>query len=140
MSVNSPQLTSEGIKTLATELLDVYDRRNKPLFNTAEMHKQEGEFSVKRIGELEHLLYSAELLSGQRTETISLGSTVMLLDIFLDEVDTYRLVHPVEASPITRKLSIESALGKELLLKEKGDMVTVHLHGTRIRYQIIDVI
>jgi transcription elongation factor GreA len=139
MSEQSPQLTSEGIKTLATDLMNVYDRRNTPLFNTADMKEEESRFSAKRIKELEQLLYTAELLREERTDTISLGSTVKLLDIYLNEVDTYRLVHPVEASPITKKLSVESILGKALLSKKKGDTVTVHLHGTQIQYQIIDV-
>jgi transcription elongation factor GreA len=139
MSEQSPQLTSEGIKTIATDLMNVYDRRNTPLFNTADMKEEESRFSAKRIKELEQLLYSVELLPEERTETISLGSTVKLLDIYLNEVDTYLLVHPVEASPISRKLSVESILGKALLSKRKGEMVNVRLHGSHIQYQIIDV-
>ncbi|WP_257351324.1 GreA/GreB family elongation factor [Pseudalkalibacillus decolorationis] len=139
MSVNPTRLTSEGIKALATELMDVYDRRNKPQFNTEEMLTQESRFSVKRIQELEHLLYSAELLPDEQNEIISIGATVKLLDVYLKEIDTYRLVHPVEASPVKKLLSVESLLGKELLSKKKGDVVTIHLQGKSIQYQIIDV-
>ncbi|WP_408008906.1 hypothetical protein ACJROX_00560 [Pseudalkalibacillus sp. A8] len=36
------------------------------------------------------------------SETVILGSMVTLFDPFLDEIETYKLVHPVEASPLRK--------------------------------------
>ncbi|MGP4082986.1 GreA/GreB family elongation factor [Pseudalkalibacillus sp. R45] len=140
MSKDVTRLTSEGIKMLATELIDVYESRKTPFGNSPSMTEEEEQFYNQRITDLEQLLYSAEPLpENKMNDTVTLGSKVTLFDPFLDEVETYKLVHPVEASPLRNYISIESILGRELLLRRKGDDIRITLYGETIRYNILDV-
>ncbi|MCF6411890.1 GreA/GreB family elongation factor [Pseudalkalibacillus salsuginis] len=140
MSKERTRLTSEGIKMLATELIDVYEGRKTPFGNASSMNEEEERFYKQRITDLEQLLYSAEPIpENKMSETVTLGSMVTLFDPFLDEIETYKLVHPVEASPLRKYISVESILGRELLLRKKGDDVRITLYGDTIRYNILDV-
>ncbi len=99
------------------------------------MNEEEERFYKQRITDLEQLLYSAEPIpENKMSETVTPGSMVTLFDPFLDEIETYKLVHPVEASPLRKYISVESILGRELLLRKKGDDVRVTLYGDTIRY------
>ncbi len=140
MSEQVTQLTCEGIKKLATDLIEVYESRKTTPEVETQQYDSEKRFYDQRIQDLERLLYTAQpIQEGSRKGVITIGSTVTLLDTFLEEAETYMLVHPVEASPAMRYLSIDSLLGKELLLRKKGEQVSVSLYGDTIKYNILDV-
>lgn len=140
MSEQVTQLTCEGIKKLATELMDVYESRKTPLADKAVLSEEEKRFYETRIQTVERLLYTAQpLQEGEGEGVITLGSTVTLFDSFLEETDSYKLVHPIESSPTMNYLSVDSLVGKELLLRKKGEQVCVSLYGDTIKYTILDV-
>ena len=140
MSEQVTQLTCEGIQKLATELIEVYESRKTPFSHSEKWAEEESGFYNQRIKVLERLLYSAEPLpTGKRKDIVTLGCNVTLFDTYLEEVETYKLVHPIEASPSLKYLSVESPLGKELLLRRKGEQVSVSVYGDPIRYTIIDL-
>ncbi|MCF6139656.1 GreA/GreB family elongation factor [Pseudalkalibacillus berkeleyi] len=140
MSEQITQLTSEGIKKLATDLIEMYESKKETFEQASEKMGEEAQFIKQRIVDLERIVYSAEpLKEGSRNGVVSLGSTVSLLDPFLDVVESYKLVHPIEASPMLNYLSVDSLLGRELLLRTKGEKVSVTVNNEIITYTILNV-
>ena len=81
-----------------------------------------------RIRELEHTLTRVELIdssSKAKHKTVSLGATVTILDMGINEEDTFTIVGSVEADPDTGKLSNVSPLAQAMNDAKVGDIVTV---------------
>ena len=92
-----------------------------------------------RIADLEFILENSEVIdpSKIKTDKISVGCKVTLYDKTYDEENTYYIVGSAEADPINNKLSDKSPLGKELIGKKNGDLVTVSTpNGGSVDYEI----
>jgi transcription elongation factor GreA len=91
-----------------------------------------------RILELEQMLAVAKLISNVSTREISLGSVVQMLAEDLREY-RYTLVGAYEANPAAGLISNESPVGKALLGREVGDVVTVATPGGIRAYTILRI-
>lgn len=92
-----------------------------------------------RIAELENILESSEVIdpSKIKTDKVSVGCKVTLFDKEYNEENTYYIVGSAEADPINNKLSDKSPLGKELIGKKNGDLITVSTpNGGTVDYEI----
>ncbi len=81
-----------------------------------------------RIRELEHTLTRIELIdssSKAKHKTVSLGATVTILDMGIDEEETFSIVGSLEADPVNGKLSNVSPLAQAMNDASEGDTVTV---------------
>ena len=144
------RLTNEGHNQLQTELTSLIAERprvaeelrkaladgdiseNAPL---DAMRDYQGQLEA-RIRELEALLKDARVLYDGATESVGLGSTVLLRDLSNGETLRYFLVHPAEANPRQGKLSVTSPLGRALLGKGMGEEVEVAAPAGVWRYRI----
>ena len=70
---------------------------------------------------------------------ISLGCTVTVLDLELDEEEEYRIVGSQEADPMNGRISEESPFGKALMGKEVGDEVTVEAPMGSLSYRVVNI-
>ena len=92
------------------------------------------------ISELEAKLRNSEIIqSAENTGKITIGSTVTVRDIELDEVETYMIVGSTEADPDNNKISDESPLGLAILNKSAGTVVEVHAPAGIIEFEILEV-
>ena len=92
------------------------------------------------ISELEAKLRNSEIIqSTTNTGKVTIGSTVKIRDIELDEVQTYMIVGSTEADPDNNKISDESPLGTAILDKTAGVTVQVHAPAGVIEFEILDV-
>lgn len=92
------------------------------------------------ISELEAKLRNSEIIqSSENTGKITIGSTVTVRDIELDEVETYMIVGSTEADPDNNKISDESPLGLAILNKNAGAVVEVHAPAGIIEFEILEV-
>ena len=91
-----------------------------------------------RILELEQMLAVAKLIGNVSTREISLGSVVQMLAEDLREY-RYTLVGAYEANPAAGLISNESPVGKGLLGREVGDVVTVATPGGIRAYTILRI-
>jgi transcription elongation factor GreA len=137
-------LSNEGIKKLTEELKELYEAQQNELnFSKIEegISSEERDFILERIQVIEEMLKEAEPLpSGNTSEqVIKIGSFVTVLDVNLDQVVKYRIVHKVEADPLQNKISSESPVGKALLSKQAGDIVEVSLPLGVLTYEIVNV-
>lgn len=72
-----------------------------------------------RIRDLEAMIANAEIISEDKKaatkKTVSLGSTVTILDMSTNEEETYNIVGSIEADPLNGKLSNITPLATSLM-------------------------
>jgi transcription elongation factor GreA len=103
--------------------------------------KNEQAFVEGRIATLEKLLRHARILekTDEGNGFVTLGSTVQLKDLELDQEYTYTVVGTAEADPSNSKISNESPVGKAILGLSVGDEVEVKVPAGSLKYKIIEV-
>lgn len=72
-------------------------------------------------------------------ERVVFGSTVTIEDINTEEVVRYHLVGPFESDANKNEISVTSPIGKGLIGKEVGDVVSVNTPGGVREFEIIDI-
>jgi transcription elongation factor GreA len=89
--------------------------------------KNEQAMLEKQIAELEDKLRAATVIDegAVSTDVVSVGATVHVKDQKTEKSVKYRIVGSSEANPAENKLSNESPVGKALLGKKRGEVVTV---------------
>ena len=82
-----------------------------------------------RIRDLEAMIANAEIISEDKKaatkKTVSLGSTVTILDMSTNEEETYNIVGSIEADPLNGKLSNITPLATSLMDHKIGDVVEI---------------
>jgi transcription elongation factor GreA len=89
--------------------------------------KNEQAMLERQIAELEDKLRSAQVIdeTAVTNEVVSVGVTVHVKDQKTDKSVKYKIVGSAEANPSENKLSNESPVGKALLGKKRGELVSV---------------
>ena len=149
-------LTKEGKEKLEKELQELKTVRRKEVADRIKQAidfgdisenseyddaKNEQAFIEGRIQELDMMLRNVQIIDEEITQAdvISIGSTVSVRDVELDEFETNRIVGTVEADPMQNKISNESPVGASLLGKRAGDIVNVPAPIGTIQYEIVEV-
>lgn len=134
------QLTQKDYDKLKAELKNLYelDKLNIIAIKDA---KDQGDLSEnseydaakaeevkinQRITELENQLKNAVIIDETvlSTETVQLGLYVTILDKTYNETETYQIVSSLVDDVLLKKLSDTSPIGKALIGKRVGDVVT----------------
>lgn len=148
-------LTQEGFDKLQEELdylrttkrQEVADRLREAadgedLIENAEYEaaKNEQAFVEGRIQELEILLATAKIIPEKKfSDTIQVGSTVVIQEDGYDEEERFVIVGAAEARPNEGRISNESPLGRALIGHKKGEAVTVDAPDGKFNVKIIKV-
>ena len=78
------------------------------------------------INMIEETLRLAKIVkSTDQGGVVRVGSTVKVLDVEMDEKAEYKIVGSIESDPDRGMISNESPIGKALVGKKKGDVVTI---------------
>nr|WP_145163490.1 transcription elongation factor GreA [Paenibacillus terrae] len=154
MSNDEIILTAEGLAQLEAELEELKTVKRKELAariklaisygdlkENSEYHsaKDDQAFMETRILQLEKMLTKARIADKADSSAVSVGSFVKLHDIEFKEDLEYRVVGPAEADVYQNKISYESPLGKELIGKTVGDIVTVDAPMGLIKYEVLEI-
>jgi transcription elongation factor GreA len=149
-------LTQEGLKKLEEELEYLKSVKRKEVAERIKVAisygdisenseyddaKNEQAFIEGRVITLEKMLRNARVIQEDEvdTESVSVGSTVLLKDIeYNDEVE-YTIVGSAESNPLKNKISNESPVGQALLGKRKGSVVDVNVPAGVIQYEVLDI-
>jgi transcription elongation factor GreA len=152
---DQPYLTAEGAGKLKEELehlkgverLALARRLREAvsqgdLSENADYHKAKEDqgFLEGRIQELEYLLKNAiivESYSGER-ETVDIGARVTVQEEDYDP-EVHLLVGAKEADSRNRKISNESPVGKALMGKRVGDVVSIETPGGKMEMKILEI-
>jgi transcription elongation factor GreA len=89
--------------------------------------KNEQAMLEKQIADLEEKLRAARIIDegAVSTEAVAVGTTVHVKDQRTEKSVKYRIVGSAEANPAENKLSYESPVGKALIGKKRGEIVSV---------------
>lgn len=93
-----------------------------------------------RIEEIQDILAHAVIIDGteeENSDTVTLGCTVKVLDLDLNETELYAIVGSQEADPMNQRISDDSPFGKAMIGRKVGDVVEVDAPIGVIRYQIL---
>ena len=149
-------LTYEGLKRYEAELQDLKVVRRKEIADKIKEAREQGDLSENaeydaakdeqrdieaRIEELEELLKNAEVyVEDEATlDAVSIGTTVVLLDMEFDEEVEFKIVGSTEADSLQGLISNEAPVGKALLGKKIGDLVTVETQMGDVQYKVLNI-
>lgn len=94
-----------------------------------------------RIVQLENMLKNAKVIDEDdvKTDVVSVGSKVTILDMEFKEEVEYYIVGSAEANPSQFKISNESPVGSALMGKKKGTVVDVVVPDGIVKYKILSI-
>lgn len=145
------QITQEGRQELEAELQELKARRGDIAEKIAEARdygdlsenaeydsaREEQGLVETRIAEIEDILMNAEEIKARKSTKVQLGSTVELKSG--DKKFNYTLVGPVEADPLSGKISNESPIGVALLGKMVGDKAVITTPKGDTTYTVVSI-
>lgn len=149
-------LTPEGVERLKQELDNLISIRLPKVTawlrdaladgfeeeDVTELEEARSELSLieGRIFKLETLLASAEVLQEpENTDVVQIGSRVTIMESESEEPETYRIVSPAEADPLTGYISHVSPLGRALIGRSVGDVLTVSTPQGPIEFRVEEI-
>ena len=149
-------LTYEGLRQLEDELHDLKVNQRKLVAQKIKEAREQGDLSENaeydaakdeqrdieaRIEEIDKILKNAEVVVEDEVDVnaINIGCKVAILDMEYDEELEYKLVGSTEANSLRGKISNESPLGRELIGKKVGDVVSVEAHAGTMQYKILKI-
>lgn len=94
-----------------------------------------------RISEIEEILKISVVIDTSKiaSKTVKIGSSVVVMELGSGHETKYTLVGATEASPLKKKISDLSPVGKALLNKSTNDEIKVETPGGTDRYRIIAI-
>lgn len=149
-------ITPEGFQRLQAELdrllktdrpkniKDISEARaHGDLSENAEYHaaKEKQSFIEGKIQELKTKIALADVIDPAKISQskTAFGAKVKVLDIDTDEEKSFFLVGPEEADVKNGKISISSPVGKALLNKDIGDVVTIKAPARTMEYEVLEI-
>ena len=135
-------LTPEGLKELKAKIDYLSGDRRREVAERIKEAREFGDISEnaeyddakneqamleKQISDLEEKLRSAKVIDAKEVtgEKVTVGTTVHLKDQKTSKSEKFHIVGSAEANVAERKLSNESPIGKALLGKKRGEIVSV---------------
>ena len=149
-------ITPEGYQRLQAELdrlikidrpkniRDISEARaHGDLSENAEYHaaKEKQSFLEGKIQELKTKIALADVIDPSKIsqDRIAFGAKVIIMDLSTDEKKTFFLVGPEEADAKNGRISISSPVGRALLNKETGDVVTIKAPAKIMEYEVLEI-
>ena len=149
-------LTYDGLKKLEQELEYLKSEKRLEVSEKIKVARGFGDLSEnaeydaakteqaeveERIVKLENMLKNAKLIDSEDgdSDTVTIGSTVKVLDVEFDEELEYKIVGSTEANSLKGKISNESPVGKALMGKQVGETVVVETQSGAFSYKILEI-
>lgn len=145
-------LTEAGLKKLKNELADIKSKQLPQAIEDVKRTAEFGDFSEnaeyqeakgrmrrlhERVMRLEDQIKRAVLIKKSQSQTVQLGSTVVVE--VENQKKTLEIVGPHEANPLRGRISNISPLGSVLIGKSLGDAVTITTQQGEKIYTIIKI-
>lgn len=149
-------LTYAGLTKLESELHDLKVVKRREVAQKIKEAREQGDLSENaeydaakdeqrdieaRIEELEKILKNAEVVDEGEVDLvkINVGCKVKLLDKGYNEELEFQIVGSTEAQSLRNMISNESPLGKALIGKKKGALVSVETPVGITKYKVLDI-
>jgi transcription elongation factor GreA len=148
-------LTQEGLKKLEVELEYLENEKRAQVAARIQSAKEEGDISENaeyddakheqafvegRIMTLHGMIRSAVIIEDNGpSDQVRLGSRVVVQEDGLDESEDYLIVGSAEADPLNGRVSNESPIGRALMGKRVGAVVSYQAPAGQIRLTILNI-
>lgn len=147
-------LTKEKYTELLAELDNLKKVKRREVAEALEYAKSMGDLSEnqeyqeardmqasveERIGKLENILKSAEIMAAHKGAIVAIGSTVVVKKSGSSESKTYQLVGSEEADIVGGKISNHSPIGVAIMGKKKGSTFVLATPKGKANYEIVEV-
>ncbi len=150
-------ITINGLEKIKAELKDLKNikrpkiveaiaeaRGHGDLKENAEYHaaKEEQAKIEGRIIEINNSIATANVIDVtaiEKKDNVIFGSTVDLIDLENNEKKTYKIVGKDEADLTKNLIYFKSPIGKELIGKNKKDLITVKTPSGEKNFEIVEV-
>lgn len=156
MAEKTVYLTYEGLKERERELEYLKTEKRKEVSEKIKVALGFGDLSENaeydeakneqaevelKIVKLEKMLKNSKIIDEDEisTDVVSVGIKVKVLDIDMEEEETYSLVGSEEADPMNNKISDESPVGRALIGAKVGDVVTVNAPNGDFELKILEI-
>ena len=150
------KITDEGLKKLEEELENLKTVGRADIAEKIRVARGYGDLSENseydeakneqakleaRIVEIEAMLKNVEIIEDikGKAKTVVIGVKVKVIDEEFSEEEEYRVVGSTEANSREGKISDESPMGKALLGKKIGDVVTVEAPAGEFKVKILEI-
>lgn len=158
MAEAKTMLTQEGYNKLSDELNYLKTTKRPEIADKIKTARAFGDLSENaeydaakdeqariesRINWIEGQLKNSEIIKdsdGDGSGGVRVGSTVRLLDIEMNEEMTFTIVGTVESNPKEGKISNESPLGKAMLGRGQGDILSLDLPAGQVEYKLLEIV
>lgn len=147
-------LTKEGMSKLREELEYLKTEKRKEVSEKIREARSFGDLSENaeydeakneqaevesRINTIINMLKYARIIDENEvtSDTVGLGSTVVIREVGEDDEETYSIVTTTEADPDNNKISQDSPVGKALMGHTAGETVTVETPAGKVDFEII---
>ena len=118
-------------------------RSHGDLSENAEYHaaKEKQSFLEGRIQDLKTKIALADVIDPSKIsqDRVAFGAKVKVVDVSSSEEKTFTLVGQDEADAKNGRISISSPVGRALLNKETGDVVTIKAPARTMEYEILEI-
>lgn len=149
-------ITEEGLKALKDELDYLQNEKMHDIAATLKEARAQGDLSenaeydaakdlqaqtAARIEEIKEQLKHLKVVDADdiKKGRVSIGSTVTVKDIEMDEEMTFTIKGATEADSLNGIISNDSPVGKALIGSKKGDTVKVQAPDGEIAYKVISI-
>jgi transcription elongation factor GreA len=150
-------ITSQGLEKIKKELEELKNikrpkivtaiaeaRSHGDLKENAEYHaaKEEQSKNEGRINEINDLIAGANVVDVtllEKKDNVIFGSTIDLIDLDSKVKKTYKIVGKDEADIKKKYIYFRSPIGKALIGKKRGDLVTVETPSGERNFEIVEV-
>ncbi len=147
-------MTADGFLELENELNDLKLNKRPEIISALKEARAQGDLSENadydaarnaqaelegKIKELEFMLENAKIIDNKDKDMINIGSVVTISYIDDNEEEEYKIVGSMESDPMNNKISNESPIGKAVIGKKAGDIVSVTSPNGSFDVKIIKV-
>ena len=155
MEAKKHVMSREGVQELEAELNDLIVNKRNEIAEKLKEARAQGDLSenaeydaakdeqrdvAARIKQIEEILKNVEIYDdAKKTDKISMGSKVKILDVELNEELEYKIVGSQEANILKGKISNESPIGRALIGAKVGQVVTVETETGNFDYKVVEI-
>ena len=149
-------VTEDGLRKMEEEFEYLKTVKRKEVIDTIGIARAFGDLSENseydeakneqakveaRITELEEQLKNVKVVeeSDIKTDEVSIGNKVKVLNLSLNKEIDYSVVGSTEADPFNNKISDESPIGKVLIGSKKGDIVQYETLKGVFKLEILNI-
>lgn len=135
------QLKTKGRKDIANQIAEARDKGDLSENAEYDAAKEAQGLHELKISKLEESISNARIIdeSDINTDKVSILSKVRIKNLSLNKEFEYTIVSEEESNLQDAKISVDSPIGKGLLGKKKGEVVSVNVPSGKIKFKILNI-